>query len=230
MIKDSKLLVSILVLALAIGAIYFLLRFAPSPGRVSYTSDQIEPARIMDGQVIQWLGTYRASSAEGGVKSYASTTLGVAFEYPAGYLLFTREDDAWTNAYASIVLAPATSTLESIARADAGFGGEGPGIISIQFFEKPGIPFSLEDWLRTHTNYTNFDPANDPAIQLASTTVAGISALTYQTSLGLEALNYRIFVQGGRIVLISAPADYENDLEFVLGHLQFTADRGGGDE
>jgi hypothetical protein len=102
-------------------------------------------------------------------------------------------------------------------------GGEWPASIGLAFFPKPSAGYAtIPAWLAAHKNVTNFDPANDPTTVLATTTVARFPAYEYQTSLGMFAFDYRVFVAGDHLVIAWAEDDTDKDFGPILQSLRFS--------
>lgn len=179
---------------------------------------------LMDGGFEPGLGIYHETMPVNGVESYASSTLGIALDYPSSYLLFTGAYGAGTDAHEIITFMPATSTEWMIAAMRNGGGGtEGPASIGLAFFPKPSAGYAaIPAWLATHKDVTNFDPANDPATVLATTIIAGFPAYAYRTSLGMFAFDYRAFVAGDWLVVAWAEDNTDKDFDPILQSLHFS--------
>jgi len=198
----------------------------PAPaGVVSTTSGPIiTPADLTDGERVEWLGVYHASDViVNGMKSYISDTLGMSLKYPDGYLLFDNEGGEGASAYHSLVIGPDGPMRETIARAAAGFAGEGPESIVVSFYNNP-TSLSLEAWLRAHEVQSNFHPSvpSDPSLNavLTPTTVGGVSAFKYHSALGLYDSDYVAFQYKDWIVIASSASDLSKDFNAVLTSIQ----------
>ncbi len=183
---------------------FFTIRITCDPG--------LRPLTLMDGEQIDSVGTFRDSAVEQGLKAYRSDAMGISFEYPSGYLLFENQSTFNGVEYHSFTIAPAEQMLQAIARARAGFAGEGPASIGITFMSNPkSLP--LEQWMRSDTAHSNFNPDADPtaASSLASTSVAGLPARAWRADLGLYASQYVAFLYGDWVVVVNADDDGAGD-------------------
>jgi hypothetical protein len=160
---------------------------------------------LTDGEKINYIGTFHNSPTTNGLKAYRSSEMGISFKYPTGYLLFENKNSFEGVDYRSLTIAPKEPMLEAISRARANSGGEGPASINISFISNPKS-LALEQWMRANSAHSNFNPDADPgaASSLASTTVAGTSALMWHSDLGLYANDYVAFLYGDWVVVVSA--------------------------
>lgn len=157
---------------------------------------------LVDGEEILG-GVFHDAPVVAGLKSFASSALGVSFSYPASHVLFVYEK-LFPNHY-SISIVPKEPMLDALRRARAGSPGEGPPGMGISF-----IPVdqsvSVETWIRTDSR-SNFDSTLPPGGQqkdiLMPTVVAGVPAFTYYGA-GLYLYHSVVFRHGQWIVIISA--------------------------
>lgn len=210
----------VLVVVVSLG-VYVLLHLHKEPAATPIPTPTPNVV-LIDGEIVPGFGTYHESLIENGIQSYASSALGVAFDYPSDYLLF-----AWgagvsgADAYETIMLSPATSTLAAIRYIRDGGRRGRPASIGLVFFPKPSTGYAaIPAWLVTHMNMTNFDPASVPAIVLTTTTVAGFPAYAYQM-FGMFTFNYRAFIAGDCLVLAWAEDDTDKDFGPILQSLRF---------
>lgn len=176
---------------------------------------------LADGQRYVF-GVFRAASAVGGLKTFASDSLGISLKYPTGYSLFENEGEVGGMTFRSVVIALDEPAREAIARAQAGLPGEGPESIVITFVNDPRS-LSLEEWIKSANNpYANYNSA-DPANALTPAQVSGVPALKYHTDLGLYASEYVVFRKGDEIVIAYAPSDLQPEFEALLASIRLDA-------
>jgi hypothetical protein len=165
------------------------------------------------------MGVFRASAVSGGEKTYASDDLGISLRYPVGYLLFERVEEGGEPPI--IIIAPEKEALESIERARAGVGSEGPPTINLAFYP---ANVSLEEWLRT-SPYANFVRSGSPEEEntLTPMTVAEKPAFSYEND-GLYWNQYVAFEHRGWIVIASSAmldrAEPNTDFQTVLRSIE----------
>lgn len=178
-------------------------------------------------------GIYHSSPVANGLKSYTSERFGVSLNYPPDYVLFENTIEGGPQAQynfvdGSIVIDLDLPVRESIARAEAGYGGEGPSGIVLTFFLKSDKSVSLEQWLRSNPN-GNFTPSVDPDAErtLTSTTIAGMPAFKYHSNFGMYSTDYVVFTFGNWFVQASsgdtegyAGEKAKKDFETVLSSIK----------
>lgn len=193
----------------------------------------IIPVTLVDGENYNYPGTYHASPVTQGLKSYHSERFGISFNYSPDYVLFENTVEGGPQAQynfvdGSIVMGLDLPVRQSIARAEAGYGGGAPSGIVLTFFLKLDQSVSLEQWLRSNPN-GNFNSTVDPEAErtLTSTTIAGAPALKYHSDLGMYATDYTVFTFGNWFVQASsgdtggyAEEKAKTDFETVLRSLK----------
>ena len=198
---------------------------APATGETTIT-----PVTLVDGKNYNYPGTYHASPVANGLKSYTSERYSVSFNYSPDYVLFENTVEGGPQAQynfvaGSIVMGLDLPVRQSIARAEAGYGGGAPSGIVLTFFLKSDQSVSLEQWLRSSPN-GNFNPAVDPDAErtLMSATIAGVPALKYHSEMGMYPTDYAVFTFGNWFVQASSGntegSDARSDFETVLASLK----------
>jgi hypothetical protein len=206
---------------------------------ISLPADQVSggttitPVTLVDGKNYNYPGTYHASPVANGLKSYRSERFGVSLNYSPDYVLFENTIEGGPQARynfvaGSIVMGLDLPVRESIARAEAGYGGGAPSGIVLTFFLKSDQSISLEQWLRSNPN-GNFNPVIDPDAErtLTSTTIAGVPAFKYHSNFGMYSTNYIVFTFGNWFVQASsgdtegyAGEKAKRDFEAVLSSIK----------
>ena len=148
---------------------------------------------LVDGKEYGNIGVFHASPVRGEGKSYTSKRFGIAFTYPSNFSLFesaaNMSDGSSFDGAVTISPEPATSRA-----LDPSFLGEGPANMAFIFYRNTKhLP--LERWIKeTNTAYTNYNPEVEPAIKLSTTKIAGMSAFTYHSDMGLYVTDYYAFL------------------------------------
>ena len=219
----------VVVLAIVLGV--FAVSKLPSPPTAPIVPATegitIIPVTLVDGKNYNYAGIYRASPVANGLKSYTSNRFGVSFNYSPDYVLFENAVEGGPQAQysfvaGSIVMGLDLPVRQSIARAEAGYGGGSPAGIVLTFY-KPDQSVSLEQWLRSNPS-GNFNPAFDPGAErtLISTTIAGVPAFRYHSDLGMYATDYAAFTYGDWFVLanVNTEGNEGRAFETVLSSIQ----------
>ncbi|MBI2610318.1 hypothetical protein HYW60_00050 [Candidatus Kaiserbacteria bacterium] len=133
----------------------------------------------------------RSPSVEGA--RYANATYGISFEYPSAHALQEREVGDAHRYHYSITL------IDKEALATLPQNGEGPPTISVDIFQNNLDQLSIEQWVRG-TNFSNFKLSPDGL--LASTTVAGVPALSYTWD-GLYRGESTVFTHKDNVIMLS---------------------------
>lgn len=192
----------------------------------------ITPVTLIDGKKY-YSGIYHASSVANGLKSYTSDRFSISLNYSPDYVLFENTIEGGPQAQynfvdGSIVMGLDLPVRESIARAEAGYGGGAPSGIVLTFFLKSDQSVSLEQWLRSNPN-GNFNPTVDPDAErtLMSTTIAGIPVFKYHSNFGMYSTDYVVFTFGNWFVQASsgdtagsAGEKAKSDFEAVLSSIK----------
>ena len=225
-------------------ALVFVKLMPPSttPANSTTSGTTIRPVTLVDGEHFDYFGTFHDSAVVDNLKSYASDTLGVTLKYSDNYLLFenepTQEDQTGVyQNFQTIVIGPKEPVLQTIARARAGFAGEGPYTITLSFFYVPEIqnretnmaPLDyLKQWLTDHQGQSNFYPEGQgpgtvPAT-LTPTTIAKVPALRYRNEYGMYESDNIALVHDDRIIILSAPTDpsIHGDFETMLSNIKLS--------
>lgn len=170
----------------------------------------ITPVILVDGKNYNYSGTYHASSVANSLKSYRSDRFSVSLNYSPDYVLFENMVEGGPQAQynfvaGSIVMGLDLPVRESIARAEAGYGGGSPLGIVLTFFLKSDQSVSLEQWLRSNP-HGNFNPTVDPDAErtLTRTTIADVPAFKYHSDMGMYPTDYAVFTFGNWFVEASA--------------------------
>ncbi len=144
--------------------------------------------------------------------SQYSSEDGLAFEYPEGYGLSSNTQTINDVTWQQLLLVPAHTVVQD---------GEAPPAIAISVFPAPEGQ-SLGQWVRTDSR-SNFKLSGSA---LASTTVGGESALSYQYS-GLYETDAVTVLHSGKIFLfeagwLSAHDPIRQDFQNILKTVHFT--------
>ncbi len=144
--------------------------------------------------------------------SQYSSEDGLAFEYPEGYGLSSNTQTINDVTWQQLLLVPEQAVVQD---------GEAPPAIAISVFPAPGGQ-SLGQWVRTDSR-SNFKLSGSA---LASTTVGGEPALSYQYS-GLYETDAVAVLHGGKIFLfeagwLSASDPIRQDFQNILKTVHFT--------
>ncbi len=148
-------------------------------------------------------------------KTYENAEYGIAFEYPARYVLEEKEvGNAQQSHFAIILTEAAISTTTA---------SEGPTAITFDIYQNNIDNVSVQKWV-TDNNTSNFNLALGP---VATTTVVGKEALAYTWD-GLYRGDSVVFAHNTNIVMSSVtymtPEDQiRKDFSSVLQSLRLTA-------
>jgi|GEM_PF-6068484 len=224
--------VAILAIVLGIFAVSKLVSPPTAPIVPVIGGATITPVTLVDGRTY-YSGIYHDSPTVNGLKSYRSERFGVSLNYSSDYVLFENTIEGGPQAQynfvaGSIVMGLDLPVRESIARAEAGYGGGAPSGIVLTFFLKSDQSISLDQWLRSNPN-GNFNPVIDPDAErtLTSTTIAGVPAFKYHSNFGMYSTDYVVFTFGNWFVQASsgdtegsAGEKAKSDFETVLASLK----------
>lgn len=159
-----------------------------------------------------------ATSTAAKLLTYSNPTYGLSFEHGDSYELKERELGDEHRWHYSITL------IDKAALAVMPENGEGPLAITIDVYQNDLDHQSAEEWIR-NTNDSNYKLSPDGLI--GSTTIAGVSALSYQWD-GLYRGESIVFVHADAIVMasvtwISETDTIRDDFETVLNSLRLAA-------
>lgn len=225
-------LVLLVIVLVGLFALSKLISPTATPVDITNSGNTITPVTLVDGKTY-YSGIYHDSPVANGLKSYCSERFALSLNYPEGYVLFEGETEGGPQARynyvaGSIVMGLDLSVRESIARAEAGYGGGAPSGITLTFFLKSDQSLTLEKWLRSNPN-GNFNSAVDPDAErtLTPTTIAGMPAFKYHSDFGMYPTDYAVFAYGNWFVQASsgdtggyADGDAMLDFETVLSSIK----------
>lgn len=169
---------------------------------------------LVDGEKIDWLGVFRDSPVVNGLKLFHSDALGISFKYPEDYFLFENEGGEGLGAFHNIQIVLKKPILQTVARQQSGV----PPFISLTFYLRSGS-LSLDTWMREDNSHSNFH-VSDPSNNLTLTTVAGLPAFRYHSSI-INNNDYVAFQYDKWMVLAATAVEskMESDFQVVLSSL-----------
>ena len=147
--------------------------------------------------------------------NYTNATLGLSFTYPASYILIEKEVGSLHRAHHSI-------TLIDKKDAEPRENSEGPTAITFDIYQNNLDQQSLISWL-TGTNDSNYKLSQGT---YASTTVAGVEAITYGWSGLYEgktvAWRHRGNIIAASVTYMSLGDEIINDFDQIISTVSLT--------
>ena len=132
---------------------------------------------------------------------YSSPVYNISFSYPTKYILDEKQSTTGKEKRTTIsLITESDRQLMSLADGNNSIPSDvAPASITVDVFPGAAISQTADEWVRKNNN-SNFKLS--PNHQLASTTIAGIPAVTYTWS-GLLSANSIVFAYKGNIYMMS---------------------------